>query len=126
MSMHKQIIEQEKPVQETIAEVSKEFTVHEESKESESSAPEVTDQKVLQQNETFAVEGEREKKKTSESSATYIVQSTDKDFSVSLPSTATPLKDSLGSKNICLTKLNLQLISPDELTRTRSSKFKLN
>ena len=79
---------------------------------------------VDQQNETFAVEGENEKQ-TSESSATSIVQqSTDKDFSVSMPSTATPLRDS--SKNIELTKLNLQLISPDELTRTRSSKFKLN
>lgn len=81
---------------------------------------------VLQQNETFAVASEEEKEKMSESSATFSLQSTDKDFSVSLPSTATPLKDSIESKNIDLTKLNLQLISPDELTRTRSSKFKLN
>ena len=70
--------------------------------------------------------GKKETKMTSESSATFVMQSTDKDFSVSMPSTATPLKDSSGSKNIDLTKLNLQLISPDELTRTRSSKFKLN
>ena len=65
------IVEQEKPVQETIPEVSKEFTVYEESKESESDSPEVPDQKDYQQNETFApVDGE---KKASESSSTFLV-----------------------------------------------------